>query len=375
MAQDPDSPRERHPAGRGRRWTRRATAVCAACAIAGTVPAAGAFATPTPSAHDLKTQIRKLNTKAEKATEAFNGGRVKLHKAQLKEKKAKKALRKTNHRFNQVRRKVRASARTQYITGGHSSGLSSLVGEGPQQVIDRSAIVTHLDRNQTALLKSLKSDEIRLTKQKKSTQQATGKAKKTADRLGGQKRGAAKAVKRVKGKLKDLRRKQQRERQREQRRNASNGGSNTPDSPTNPSNPSNPSTSPNQNTKPPKVSGNGKAAGAVKAALSQRGKPYVWGADGPSSYDCSGLTMWAYKQVGISVPHYTVAQYNAGTSVPSSSMKPGDLVFFGSDMHHVGMFIGNNKMVHAPHTGSVVQVVSMAGHYRSEISGVARYTG
>jgi cell wall-associated NlpC family hydrolase len=95
---------------------------------------------------------------------------------------------------------------------------------------------------------------------------------------------------------------------------------------------------------------------ALRAALTQRGKPYVWGAAGPDSYDCSGLVVWAFAQEGISLPHYTGSLWNSGMHVSRADLEPGDLVFFFADISHVGIYIGNNLMVDAPSTGQVVQV-------------------
>ncbi len=90
--------------------------------------------------------------------------------------------------------------------------------------------------------------------------------------------------------------------------------------------------------------------------MTRRGDEYVWGAAGPSTFDCSGLVMWAYAQVGISLPHYTVSQYNMGEHISRSQLEPGDLVFFFSDIGHVGIYLGGGLMVDAPSTGQVVQV-------------------
>ena len=86
------------------------------------------------------------------------------------------------------------------------------------------------------------------------------------------------------------------------------------------------------------------------------GRPYVWGAAGPDSYDCSGLVLWAFAQEGISLPHYTGDQWNSGMHVSRADLEPGDLVFFFADISHVGIYIGNGLMVDAPSTGQVVQV-------------------
>ena len=99
------------------------------------------------------------------------------------------------------------------------------------------------------------------------------------------------------------------------------------------------------------------AAGAVQAALTQQGVPYRWAGASPSSgFDCSGLIMWAYAQVGRSLPHSSRSLRAMTQRISEAQLQPGDLVFGGSPVHHVGLYIGNGQMVHAPHTGDVVKV-------------------
>ena len=95
---------------------------------------------------------------------------------------------------------------------------------------------------------------------------------------------------------------------------------------------------------------------ALRNALTQRGKPYVWAAAGPDAYDCSGLVVWAFAQEGISLPHYTGSLWDSGMHVSRADLEPGDLVFFFADISHVGIYIGNGLMVDAPSAGQVVQV-------------------
>ena len=102
--------------------------------------------------------------------------------------------------------------------------------------------------------------------------------------------------------------------------------------------------------------GSGKAAEAVTAALSKQGSSYVYGAKGPSTFDCSGLMQWAYKQAGISIGGSTKSQVSEGKSVSASELKPGDLIFYYSPVSHVSMYVGNGKAVHAPTEGDVVKV-------------------
>ncbi len=114
----------------------------------------------------------------------------------------------------------------------------------------------------------------------------------------------------------------------------------------------------------------GGAAGvAVTTACNQIGKSYVWGANGPSTFDCSGLTQYAWGKAGVSLTHYTGAQWREGVAVPASQARPGDLVFFYSDLHHMGIYVGNGLMVHAPHSGDVVRMqyvnaMPLAGYRR-----------
>jgi cell wall-associated NlpC family hydrolase len=100
-------------------------------------------------------------------------------------------------------------------------------------------------------------------------------------------------------------------------------------------------------------------ATAIRAALAQVGKPYVYGAAGPNGFDCSGLTMYAYAAAGVSLPHSSAAQSRLGTAVARSDLQPGDLVYFYSPVSHVGLYIGGGKMVHARTFGSPVAVTSV----------------
>ena len=115
--------------------------------------------------------------------------------------------------------------------------------------------------------------------------------------------------------------------------------------------------------------------GALQAAESQLGKPYEWGAAGPDSYDCSGLVMWAYAQVGVQIDHWTGDQWNEGAHISLAELRPGDLLFFATDtndpntIHHVGMYVGNAQMIEAPYTGANVRY---SDAFRPDLIGAVR---
>jgi cell wall-associated NlpC family hydrolase len=103
--------------------------------------------------------------------------------------------------------------------------------------------------------------------------------------------------------------------------------------------------------------------------MQYQGVPYVWGGASPSGFDCSGLASYAYAQIGKSVPHYTYAIWSAFPQVPAGQYEPGDLVMLNG-LAHMGIYIGNGMMIHAPHTGDVVRVVPLST--RGDIVGVVR---
>jgi peptidoglycan DL-endopeptidase CwlO len=100
----------------------------------------------------------------------------------------------------------------------------------------------------------------------------------------------------------------------------------------------------------------------VDFAKSRIGCRYVWGGSGPNTFDCSGLMMWCYRKIGISLPHSSRAQIHSGQKVSRKDLEPGDLVFFGSPIHHVGMYVGGGEMIEAPYTGARVRYASIDRH-------------
>ncbi len=113
-------------------------------------------------------------------------------------------------------------------------------------------------------------------------------------------------------------------------------------------------------------------SGALGVAMQQLGKPYRWGGAGPGSFDCSGLVMYSYAKIGVSLPHSAAAQYGYGTHISRDQLRPGDLVFFtrGRGISHVGMYVGGDSYIHAPRTGDVVKISSLSARGRGYVGGV-----
>jgi cell wall-associated NlpC family hydrolase len=117
----------------------------------------------------------------------------------------------------------------------------------------------------------------------------------------------------------------------------------------------------------------GRAGLAIKFAFKQIGDRYVFGADGMTYWDCSGLTMRAYQSAGVNLPHSSAAQSRMGKSIPFNQKKPGDLVFFGRPVSHVGIYIGGGRMVHAPRSGSRVKIASASSLGSKRLVAVRRF--
>jgi peptidoglycan DL-endopeptidase CwlO len=118
---------------------------------------------------------------------------------------------------------------------------------------------------------------------------------------------------------------------------------------------------------------NGAGLGARAVALARRelGVRYVWGGESPSGFDCSGLVQYVYARLGVELPRVAADQYRAGRHVPRSALRPGDLVFF-DNLGHVGIYIGGGRFIHAPHSGTVVQIGTLAGWYSQTYVGASR---
>ncbi|MBC7254030.1 MAG: C40 family peptidase [Actinobacteria bacterium] len=122
----------------------------------------------------------------------------------------------------------------------------------------------------------------------------------------------------------------------------------------------------------------GAGEAVVREASKYLGVPYVYGGATPGGFDCSGLVQYVFRKFGVELPHYTVTQAQRGTPVRREELRPGDVIFFGENggrgfLYHVGIYIGNNRFIHAPHTGDVVKVSLLEGKYDRNFACARRY--
>jgi len=250
---------------------------------------------------------------------------------------------------------------TLYKTGSAGALDAVLSSDSLVEMESRLTMLSASEQAQASVFEGLKADRAEVRGKLADLEAARAKAATTRERLSALREEIDAKVERQRGEIASLQRAVARaERRREQREAAAAAAAAAARQSTAPP--------PAPTIRSPKAT-NPNAQIAVDTALAQLGKPYQWGGSGPDSFDCSGLTSFAWARAGVSLPHNSGMQYAATPRVDSSDWQPGDLLFFGSPIHHVGMYIGNGQMVDAPYTGSFVSIKSA---HRSDYAGAGR---
>jgi peptidoglycan DL-endopeptidase CwlO len=373
---------------RARRTVARAAAsVAVAALVFGGLIGVGSTAQAQPKAtiSQVEAQVEALQQDAADAAEQWDGAVTKLHAIQVKIASLNIRIKAAEAQYNAVAGAVNAMARAAYASGGIDPSLQALLADDPQAFLDQTASLDQVARAQGTSLRrtaaarlALAQLQVQLSQQKTAAAAASSDAKaaklevdqklaaaeallgslKAAER---QKLLAAIAAKRAHSEA--LARAAQQQAAREAAsatKHRSSGGSGYSSGGGSSSYGGGSGGSPST-----------RARIAVAYALSKVGHGYVAGAAGPGVFDCSGLTMAAYRAAGISLPHYSYSQYDVTRRVSRGDLRPGDLVFyFGYGAHHVAMYIGGGMMVSASNPSAGVQIIGVWSAWYAE-----RYSG
>lgn len=317
------------PPSRRRRTTFRRRGLVTGCAIAAALVLLPVSAQAEPSQEDLEAKVDKLTSKAEVLTEKFNGKRLALKEARRSARQAERRAAQLSRKLERAEGSVAELAATRYKSGSMQS-ISILTAENPRELINRATMMTHLSRQTSARLHELALAVQQAEQAEQEAQRSARKVEKITSDIRQKKEHIRDLIAEAQDKIDEL----------EAEAASDYGAAPTVDV---------------------DVVGSGVAAQAVQIALAQQGEPYIWGASGPDAFDCSGLAVYAFGQVGVSVPHYTGAIWGSYPHVSYDEMRPGDIVFTSS--HHMGIYVGNGQMVHAPNSGETVKVEDVYEFY------------
>lgn len=344
-------------------------------ALAGLV-VSGSVVSPAnaaPNLEQVRQQVMDLESKAESATERFNESRNELQDVRRQLDALKAKVKRERRDMREILDAVDDLARAAYTSGGLDTSLQVLLSEDPNEFLAQAAALDAVQRGQASALRKTATARLRLAQSEAAVLDKEARAKDLRDRM---KESKAEADDRLAEAERLLANLEEKERKRlaqlaQEERNAARAAAAAAARELSASSGGGSSSAGGGFT------GSGRAAKAVQYALAQVGDRYVAAAAGPNSFDCSGLTMTAWRQAGVSLPHYSRSQYSVTRRVPLSQAQPGDLVFyFGSGAHHVGLYIGNGKMVHAANPRSGVLVSNILGPwYSSRFSGIGRVVG
>jgi cell wall-associated NlpC family hydrolase len=343
MATPLAQPRTAGPHLASRRPLRLAVIVLAAV-LGVLVPALPSSAEEPQTAAEAAALVAAKAHELEVVTEEFNEARETLKAQQAAAQEAAAQLEQAQAELAETQQAIRGIARSAYTGEGLSTFSAMMTSESADAFLDRMGVLQLVAGHQNELLDAAAAANVTAAQATATAEQAAGTAQQTFDKVAAQQAALEGQIDEYQALFDQL------DAQEKQAAIASAG--HTDDRASRDDRSAEPfSTS--------VTAGSQAAQIAVDTALAQRGKPYVWAAEGPGSYDCSGLMLYAYAAAGISLPHSSAMQAQMGTQVSRSELQPGDLVFFYSPVSHVGMYVGNGQMVHAPTFGDVVKVASI----------------
>jgi peptidoglycan DL-endopeptidase CwlO len=338
-----------------RRVTGVLRAVVLGLALAVLVPALPASAAPgdqPQTSAEAAALVAATGHELEEVTERFNEAREQLEAQQAAAQQANAALEQAQAQLAQAQQAVRGVARSAYTSEGMSTFSAMMSSGSADEFVNRMGILQMVAGHQNELLDTAAAAGVSAGQARAAAVQAAATAQETYDSVAAQQADLEARI----GDFRALH-----DRLSAEERAAAVAAAPAAHS----ERASRVERTDEEPLSTSVTAGSSAAQVIVDTALSQRGKPYIWAAEGPGSYDCSGLVVYAFRAAGIGVPHSSRMQSQMGTPVSRSALQPGDLVFFYSPVSHVGIYIGNGQMVHAPTFGDVVKIAgvdSMGGY-------------
>ncbi|GEC09872.1 hypothetical protein SSP24_75270 [Streptomyces spinoverrucosus] len=309
---------------------------CVARLAVGVVSAAAAAFTAVPAQaapfDDTRAEVDRLYAEAEKATEAYNQADERADALHGQVRRAQDRIARQQQSINSMREALGSLAGAQYRQGGLDPALALLFSDNPEDYLDKAAVLDRISVHHAGQLRDLQEAMRTLTQERAQAAERLGELEKSRQAVAAHKRTVEKKLAEARALLNALPYDERAAYDRASR----SGRLDLPDL-------------------GGAVPASGRAAAAVAAARAALGKPYVWGAAGPGGFDCSGLMQWSYAQAGIAIPRTSQAQRVAGRQVPLSEARPGDLITYRDDASHVGMYMGNGQVIHAPYPGAPVR--------------------
>lgn len=309
---------------------------CVARLAVGVLSAAAAALAAVP-AHaaphdDTRSEVDRLYAEAEKATEAYNKADERADALRGEVGRAQDRIALQQDHINSLRDALGSLAGAQYRSGGLDPSLALLFSDDPDDYLDKAAALDRITVHQAGQLRELQEAMRDLTQERTQAAEKLGELERSRKAVASHKRTVEKKLATARELLNTLP-----DGERDAYDRASRSGREG---------------MPELGEAGP---ASGRAAAAVAAARDALGRPYVWGASGPSGFDCSGLMQWSYAQAGVALPRTSQGQRAAGHQVPLSQARPGDLITYRGDASHVAMYMGNGQVVHAPYPGAPVR--------------------
>ncbi|MEU9207488.1 NlpC/P60 family protein [Streptomyces sp. NPDC048415] len=367
-----------------------ATAALTSVALLSQTANAAPSAEPKPSLEEVEKKVNDLYHQAETATDKYNATREKTAAQRKRVDGLLDDVAKRTEKLNTAREELGSFAAAQYRTGAAAPDTATLLlADNPQDYFDQTQLMSRLTTRQKAAvddyiteqaattkkraeasksLQTLTTSQNALKTSKADVQHKLSKARELLSQLTAEEKARLAAIEKKKREAAERKAAELAQQQAAAAAAAKKAAAQQDSSGTGTSG----TTTGSSGTATTDSSYATKAAKALAFARAQIGKPYVWGATGPGSYDCSGLTQAAWKAAGVTLPRVTYDQVNAGTTVSLADAQPGDLVFFYDDISHVGLYIGNGMMIHAPKPGAYVREESIYYDGTSAIHSVVR---